>query len=158
MLAASEMIFLTVPFGQALEAVESCTPFLTSNHIVIDVTVPMVFHKGHAEYLEQAGLSGAEVIASQMPQNVALVAAFKTIPAAVLMDMETELNCDVLVCSNVEEASRKVMDLAATIPSLRPINGGPLKTARTLERMTVLAVELNRRYKQKGARFRIEGL
>jgi hypothetical protein len=29
--------------------------------------------------------------------------------------------------------------------------------ARTLERMTVLDVNLNRRYKKKGARFRIEG-
>ena len=35
---------------------------------------------------------------------------------------------------------------------------GPLKTARTLERMTVLAIHLNRHYKKKGARYRIEGL
>jgi NADPH-dependent F420 reductase len=158
MLAPSEMIFLTVPFGQALDAVESCASFFTSNHILIDVTVPMVFYKGHIEYLEQEGLSNAEVIAGHMPHGVPLVAAFKTIPAAVLMDLEMALNCDVLICSDVEEATRKVMDLASTIPSLRPINGGPLKTARTLERMTVLAVELNRRYKRKGARFRIEGI
>ncbi len=158
MLAASEMVFLTVPFRQGPDAVESCAPYFTSNHILIDVTVPMVFHEGHVEYLEQQGLSSAEVIASHIPQNVALAAAFKTIPAAVLMDLKTALNCDVFICSDVEEAARKVMDLAATIPSLRPINGGPLKSARILERMTVFAVELNRRYKKKGARFRIEGI
>ena len=158
MLAASEVIFLTVPFGQALDAVASSAAFFSSNHILIDVTVPMVFHKGHVEYLEQSGLSSAEVIASHVPHGVPLVAAFKTIPAAVLADLQTSLNCDVLICSDNDEATHKVMNLASSIPSLRPINGGPLKTARTLERMTVLAVELNRRYKRKGARFRIEGI
>ncbi len=158
MFASSEMIFLTVPFGQAIDAVENCAAHLTSSHILIDVTVPMVFHQGRIEYLEQEGLSNAEIIASHMPQGIPLVAAFKTIPAAVLLDLETALNCDVLVCSDAEEALRKVMDLASTIPSLRPINGGPLKTARTLERMTVLAAELTRRYRRKGARFRIVGI
>jgi predicted dinucleotide-binding enzyme len=44
------------------------------------------------------------------------------------------------------------------IPSLRALDAGPLRTARTLERMAVLAVDLNRRYRKKGARFRIQGV
>lgn len=158
MLTACKMIFLTVPFGQATDAVASCVSCFTTDHILIDVTVPMAFYEGHVEYLEQNGLSNAEVIATRVPHGVPVVAAFKTIPAAVLASLETKLNCDVFVCSDVEEATRKVMDLASAIPTLRPINAGPLKTARTLERMTLLAVELNRRYKRKGARFRIEGI
>ena len=50
------------------------------------------------------------------------------------------------------------MQAAALIPTLRPIDAGPLQTARTLERMTVLAVNLNLRYKKRNARFRVEGL
>ncbi len=158
MLAESEAVFLTVPFAQALAALENCAPFFTPNHILIDVTVPMAFHAGRVDYLEQGGLSSAEIIANHMPKGVPVVAAFKTVPAAVLADLETPLQCDVFICSDVEEATRRVMDLVSVIPTLRPINCGSLKTARTLERMTVLAVDLNRRYKKKGVRFRIQGL
>jgi predicted dinucleotide-binding enzyme len=50
------------------------------------------------------------------------------------------------------------MAVAELIPTLRPLDAGPLRNARILERMTVLAIHLNRRYKKKHARFRIEGL
>ena len=59
---------------------------------------------------------------------------------------------------DVDEAKRSVIAAATLIPSLRPLDGGPLRMARTLERMTVLAAELNRRYRKKGARFKVEGI
>jgi hypothetical protein len=158
MIAASEIVFLTVPFAQALDAVESCRSLLSPDHTIVDVTVPMVFRKGHAEYEEQQGGSNSELIARHLPDGVPLVAAFKTIPASVLADLEMPLNCDVFVCSDAEQAKQQVMAAASLIPSLRPFDGGPLRTARTLERMAVLAAELNRRYKKNAARYRIEGI
>jgi len=158
MLAASEIILLTVPYGQAVDAIESCRLLLTHNHIIVDVTVPMVFREGHAEFVEQSGLSNAEIIAGHLPDGVPLVTAFKTIPAAILTDLQKTLDCDVFVCGDCETARQKVIQAAAAIPSLRPLDGGPLKNARTLELMTVLAAELNRRYKKKGARYRIVGI
>ncbi|MBZ5494997.1 MAG: NADPH-dependent F420 reductase [Acidobacteriia bacterium] len=158
MLDASEIIFLTVPFAQAVNAVENCGTLLTSRHVIVDVTVPLLFRAGHAEYLEPENGSNSEQIARHLPAGVPLVAAFKTIPAFVLADLETTLNCDVFVCSDSADAKQKVMAAANLIPSLRPLDGGPLRTARTLERMTTLAAELNRHYKKKGARYRIEGI
>jgi NADPH-dependent F420 reductase len=158
MIATSEIVFLTVPFAQAVDAVESCRSLLSPNHIMVDVTVPMVFRKGHAEYEEQEGSSNSELIARHLPDGVPLVAAFKTIPASLLADLETALDCDVLVCSDAEQAKQQVMEAASLIPSLRPLDGGPLRAARTLERMAVLAAELNRRHKRNAARYRIEGI
>jgi predicted dinucleotide-binding enzyme len=44
------------------------------------------------------------------------------------------------------------------IPDLRPVDAGQLSAAGTLERMTALAIGLNRRYKRRGARYRVVGL
>jgi NADPH-dependent F420 reductase len=118
----------------------------------------MVFYGGSAEYIEPGGESNAESIARHLPDGTFLVAAFKTIPAHVLADLDVLLDCDVFVCSDSEPASQAVMAAARLIPSLRPVDGGPLRTARTLERMAVLAVNLNRRYREKRARFRVQGI
>jgi NADPH-dependent F420 reductase len=158
MLDTSKIVFLTVPFEQAVDAVEGCRSLLGSHHILVDVTVPMVFRAGHAVYIEQEGRSNSEIIADHLPDGVPLVAAFKTIPALILADLQQNLNCSLFVCSDTGEAKQTIIEAASLIPSLHPLDGGPLHMARTLERMTVLAAELNRRYKKKGARYRIEGI
>ena len=97
-------------------------------------------------------------IARHVPEDVAVIGAFKTIPAHVLAELGTELHCDVFVCGDLKTARESVMEAAALIPHLRPLDAGPLEMARALERMTFLAISLNRRYKRRGARFRIEGI
>jgi NADPH-dependent F420 reductase len=158
MCRAAEIVFLTVPFARAAEAVDSCRSSLDARHVLVDVTVPLIFRAGHAEYQKLEAESNSENIALHLPENVQLVAAFKTIPAAVLADLTAPLDCDLFVCGDNESAKQKVMAAISMIPSLRSLDAGPLRMARTLERMTVLAAELNRRYEKKGARFRVVGI
>jgi len=158
MLEDSEIVFITVPYAQAVEAVGLYRSMLRRHHILVDVTVPLIFKAGFAEYGRPDVESNAEIIARHLPEDVPLVAAFKTIPASVLSDLHIALNCDVFVCGDVAGAKQSVMAAAALIPSLRPLDCGSLRTARTLERMTVLAAELNRRHRAKGARFRVVGI
>jgi NADPH-dependent F420 reductase len=158
MLAESGIVFLTVPFASAVQAVESVKTEFSGGQILVDVTVPMEFRNGLAEYIEQEAGSNAELVAGHLPEFVRLTAAFKTIPAHVLVELEIELNCDVFVCGDSREARETVMSAVGVIPKLRPLDAGPLRSARTLERMTVLAVNLNRRYKKRGARFHVEGI
>jgi 8-hydroxy-5-deazaflavin:NADPH oxidoreductase len=159
MLACCDLIFLTVPPQQAVAAIQSVHDHFRKGQILIDVTVPMLFRQGRAEYVEQeGGISNSEALAKHLPEGVQLAAAFKTIPAHVLEDNAESLNCNIFVCSDSEEARGAVIELAGILPAVRPLDAGNLITARTLERMTVLAVNLNRKYKKKGARYRIEGL
>jgi NADPH-dependent F420 reductase len=158
MLASSEIVFLTVPFDHAKPALEALRADFPANLVLVDVTVPMQFKAGRVEYLEPEEGSNAELIASLVPEGVQVVAAFKTIPAHILAETDVPLQCDVFVCSDSQDARTKVMAAAGLIPTLRPLDAGPLKNARILERMTVLAVHLNRQYKKKGARYRIEGV
>lgn len=158
MLGVSEMVFLTVPFAHAADALEDHRSQLDTRHIMVDVTVPLAFIGGHIRYEGHENQSNSEIIARHLPEGVPVVAAFKTIPAVILEDLEAPLNCDVIVCSDTERARRDVIEAARMIPSLRPLDGGPLNTARALERMAVLAAELNRRYRRKGARFSVVGI
>jgi NADPH-dependent F420 reductase len=158
MLGDSEFVMLTVPYSQALDAVETCARSLRPGQVLVDVTVPMTFRDGRPEYVDQAGESNSEILARRLPSSVPLVAAFKTIPATILADLQVPLNCDDFVCGDDPEAKKKLISAAALIPSFRPLDAGSLQTARALERMTVLLAGLNRTYKKRGARFRIEGL
>ncbi len=158
MLAESDIVFLTVPFDRAVAALQSSRADFRPGHVLVDVTVPMTFTGGRAEYLEPEGRSNAEMLAADLPQGVELVGAFKTIPAHVLTDLSQPLDCDAFVCGDTRSAREKVMDAIRLIPSIRPLDAGPLSNARILERMTLLAVHLNRRYKSKGARFRVVGV
>jgi hypothetical protein len=156
--ASAEIVFLTVPFDQVLDAVRSIVPATRPGQILVDVTVPLSFQGGKIEYVELPEGSSAERIASILPDGVDLVCAFKELPAHVLGELDTALECDVLVCANCPEARDRVMAAIRLVPTLRPIDAGPLSSARVIERMTLLAALLNRRYKKKGARFRIQGI
>jgi NADPH-dependent F420 reductase len=157
-LSDSDIAFITVPFDQAVNAVESCRADFPSDLVLVDVTVPMRFKDGRAEYVEQERGSNAEMIAAHLPAGVHLVAAFKTIPAHLLAETERPLECDVFVCGESPAAKERVITAVNMIPALRPLDAGPLGNARILERMTVLAAQLNRRYKSRHARYRIVGI
>ena len=85
-------------------------------------------------------------------------AAFKTEPAHLLVEAHEKLDCDVFVASNEKEARARVIEAIPFIEGLRPIDAGTLYSARAIERMTVLAIGINRRYKIKSACYRVMGM
>lgn len=64
---------------------------------------------------------------------------------------------DALVCGDDTLAKRLALELAAKVVTGRALDAGPLTSARALEGMTAVIVNLNRRYKGH-AGFRIVGL
>ena len=64
---------------------------------------------------------------------------------------------DALVCGDDEEAKRLALELAAKVVTGRALDAGPLASARALEGMTAVIVNLNRRYKGH-AGLRVTGL
>ena len=53
---------------------------------------------------------------------------------------------DALVCGDDEHAKAAALELAATLVTGRALDAGPLASARALEGMTAVIVNLNRRY------------
>lgn len=157
-IAGSELVLLTVPFTHAASTLEAHSQDFSGGSILLDITVPVSFEQGRVRYVELAEGSASEHLKARLPESIPLVAAFKTEPAHLLAEIDEPLDCDSFVASDSKEAKARVMDAIGFINGLRPVDAGTLYSARTLERMTVLAIGINRRNKIKSARYRVIGL
>lgn len=156
--ARCDVVILAVPFAHAVESLRGCAEAFRPGALLVDVTLPIAFVGKAPVFTDLPEGSAAEHLRHHLPPQARLVATFKTISAATLVDVERSLDCDEFVCGDAEDARRQAMDLLRALPGLRPIDAGPLEAARALERMTLLAIAINRRYKFYHARFRVIGL
>ena len=72
-------------------------------------------------------------------------------------DLDHEVESDVLLCSDDDEAKRGIGDLIETVEGMRWVDAGPLANARIAEALTPLVISINRSYKVRRAGFRISG-
>ena len=84
-----------------------------------------------------------------------VVAGLHSLAAASLAAGKAE--GDALVCGDDDAAKASALELAAHLVTGRALDAGPLASARALEGMTAVIVNLNRRYRGH-AGLRIEGL
>ena len=157
-IAASDFVLLTIPFAHSASTVDTHRPDFREGSVLIDITVPVSFEHGRVRYLELSEGSASEHLRARLPETIPLVAAFKTEPAHLLAEIDEALDCDSFVASDSKDAKARVMEAIGFIKGLRPVDAGTLYSARTLERMTVLAIGINRRNKIKTARYRVLGL
>ena len=156
--ARSEFVILTVPFEHAASTLETYAHSFAAGTVLIDTTVPVVFEKGRPRYLDLPEGSGSEHLRARLDPAIELVAAFKTIPAHLLSEIDERLDCDDLIAGGTPPVRSQVIEALAFLDGLRPIDAGDLESARVIERMTLLAITLNRRHKVKTARYRIVGV
>jgi NADPH-dependent F420 reductase len=155
---AADILMLTVPFEAQATLLKQLKPAMTDGSILIDATVPLAASVG-GRASRTLGVwqgSAAQQAAELVPKGVSLVAAFHNVSAEML-NGDAPLDCDVIVCSNDADASQLTRELAAKIPGVRPIDGGPLQNARIIEQITALLIGMNIRFKGH-AGIRITGL
>lgn len=157
-IAQSQFVLLTVPFAHAASTLEAHRDDFRDGSILIDITVPVSFEQGRVRYVELPEGSASEHLKARLPEAIPVVAAFKTEPAHLLAEIDDSLDCDSFVASDSKEAKAAVIEAIGFIKGLRAVDAGTLYSARTLERMTVLAIGINRRNKIKTARYRVIGL
>ena len=155
---ASEVNVLTVPFRHAASTIDGLLDAFVPGSLLIDVTVPVSFAAGSVQYLDVPQGSAAQLIREHLPDEVGLAAALKTLPAHRLGRLEVALDCDTFICGDSDDSRRRAMEIFRNLPGLQPVDVGDLHVAGTLERMTVLLININRRYKIHEGRFRVTGL
>ena len=77
--------------------------------------------------------------------------AFHHLPARLLANLDTDMDCDVLVCGDRPEAVAQTEALVATIPGLRPVVAGTLSMAGAIEAFTSVLLNVNVRHKARSA-------
>ena len=157
--AQCDVVVLTVPFAGQAALLKQLKPLWKPGQIVIDTTVPLAASIGGAPS-RMLGVwqgSAAQQTRELVPSTVGVAAAFHNLSAEMLSE-NGPVDCDILVCSDDENAKQIAMELAAKIPGARPINGGKLENARIAESLTALLIGLNARYKVHTAGIRFTGL
>ena len=154
-----EIVVLTVPFSGHAALLKHLKPHWKPGQILIDTTVPLAAAVGGApsRMLSVWQGSAAQQTRELVPTSVAVAAAFHNLSAE-LLQQSGPVDCDILVCSDDDEAKRVASELAAKIPGARALNGGKLENARIVESITALLIGLNVRYKVHTAGVRFTGL
>ncbi len=119
-------MFLAVPFRAQSENLTNLKEALEPGQILVDATVPLAAAvSGKATRLLGVPQgSAAEQAQEMVPDGVTVVSALHTVSAATLGDLDADLDEDVLVTGERKDDKRRVAELIALIPGLRPVNAG----------------------------------
>jgi NADPH-dependent F420 reductase len=150
------IVVLAVPFRNQSENLTNLKPVLSEGQILVDATVPLAAAvSGKATRLLGVPQGSAGEQAQEMaPEGVTVVSALHTVSAHNLGDLSVELGEDIPVCGDSRDAKRRVAELIARVPGLRPVNAGLLEAARLVEGLTPLLIGVNSRNKvHAGIRF-----
>jgi NADPH-dependent F420 reductase len=155
----AEIVILSVPFRSQSETLGNLKHALKAPQLVIDATVPLAAAVG-GKATRTLGVwqgSAAQQAQEMAPEGVRVVSAFHTVSAALLTDLDHQLEEDVLVCGDKREDKAQVSELVDRISGLRAVDCGPLEMARIIEQFTPLLISINVRNKVR-AGIKITGL
>jgi 8-hydroxy-5-deazaflavin:NADPH oxidoreductase len=153
------IVILSVPFRNQSENLANLKSVLQPGQLLVDATVPLAAAFG-GKATRTLGVwqgSAAQQAAEMLPEGVRIVSAFHTVSAALLSDLEHELDEDVLICGDRREDKAELAAVVELIAGLRPVDCGPLEMARIVEQLTPLIISINVRNKVR-AGIRITGL
>jgi 8-hydroxy-5-deazaflavin:NADPH oxidoreductase len=155
----SETVILCVPFRSQSETLTNLKEALRADQLLIDATVPLAAAiSGKATRTLGVWQGSAAQQAQEMaPEGVRVVSAFHTVSAALLTDLDHQLDEDVLVCGDRRADKQQAAALIDQIEGLRAVDCGPLEMARIVEQLTPLLISINVRNKVR-AGIKITGL
>ena len=137
-----DLAVLAVKAEAALDTARDVAAALGSTPL-LSVASAIRFEKGRGMLPDPDGRSLAERVQELVAAPV--VAGLHSIAAANLKDEQPDE--DALVCGDDETAKALALELAGKLVGGRALDAGPLASARALEGLTAVIVNLNRRYK-----------
>ena len=140
----AELTLLTLPYDGLAATLADLREAL-GGRIVVSTVVPTAWEGGEATLLAVPEGSAAEQAAALLPES-RVCGAFHSLSSATLRKIGRALDEDVLVTGDDADARAAVMDLAALLPGVRPVDAGALRNARHTEALTVLLRAVNRHY------------
>jgi hypothetical protein len=141
--AGADLVVLAVKADGALDTARAVATALGSTPL-LSVASAIEFHKGVGMFPDPDALSLAERVQGVVAAPV--VAGLHSIAAANL-DAHTPDDEDALICGDDAGAKELAIEFAGKLVGGRALDAGPLASARALEGMTAVIVNLNRRYK-----------
>jgi len=154
------VVVLTVPLAAQIATLKSLKSNFRPTAILVDATVPLEVAIGGrvSQPLTLFAGSAAQQAAKHTPPGVAVVAAFHTLSAELLAQVDEPIDSDVLICGDSADAKSVVVEMIGMLEGARAIDAGPLENARLIETAAALLISLNIRHKVRHSGLRITGL
>ncbi|HSH00973.1 MAG TPA: NADPH-dependent F420 reductase [Anaerolineae bacterium] len=149
-----EIVVLSVPYSAQTPTLNAVKEAL-HDKILLTVVAPLG-PKAARTWIPPEG-SAAQQAQDLLGDTARVVAAFQTIGAAHLQDLDHVIDCDVLVCGD-KKADRDIAVSLATDAGMRGVHAGSLVNAQVPEALVSMLIAINIRYKIKDAGIRITGL
>lgn len=153
-----EVVIVSLPFEYTISTLKELKEEL-KDKVVVSIGVPLATAIGDKPTritLPPQG-SVAEMVQEYLKDSK-VVSAFHNVCCNVLEDIENPVECDILICGNDKEAKKIVIELAEEIEGVKGIDCGKLEMSKYIEQITPLLIQLNIKYKLKGAGIKITGL
>lgn len=157
--ASCNVLVVAVPFSGLITIYKSISEHLQPDAVVIDATVPVEASVG-GKATHVFGVwegSAAQLGAAFLPKGTTMCAAFHTLSASAVIDLDNPVEGDIPVCGR-KAGKPVVKELVEAIDNLRYVDAGPLENARIVEPITALLIGLNHRYGTDRAGIHITGL
>jgi hypothetical protein len=148
----AEVIVLSVPYAAHKDTLEGVKAAVNGK-VIVDVTVPINPNDFLRVHVPPGGSASQEAQAI-VGDRAKVVTAFQNISATHLKKLDAVIDCDVLVCSDDEDAKHIGLQLVRDT-GMKAWDAGPLANAVVIEGMTVVLLNINKRNKVKGAGIRI---
>lgn len=143
----SEVIIISIPPEYAASTIEGCSDSIT-DQIVVTPVVSMKKEGKTFLYDPPSQGSSAHEILEVLPETAKLVSAYHNLPAKELANIDEDLDYDVVICGDDEEAKEVITKLTEEMKNLRVLDAGPLEVSPMIEAITPLIVSLNVRLKK----------
>jgi NADPH-dependent F420 reductase len=141
----AEVVVLAIPYAGVADLLPQLAPRLAGK-LVIEVINPLVRKDGSFRSADVPAGSAGEEIRDLLPEAM-VVSAFKNESAEELRSLREPLYGDVVVCGDDAAARARVVDLVGRMRNLRAVDAGAMINARSVEALTALLLNLNKRHR-----------
>jgi NADPH-dependent F420 reductase len=143
------VVILAVHAESVIETVKEHAELL-SNKVVVSMANNLVRHGNEFNaVLPPHGSVAAEIQALLWRSHV--VTAFHLVPAAEFANLDRDMESDVVVLGDEDDARDTMMNIVRSIPNLRPLDGGSLRNAVGMETFAAILLTVNVRHKMRAS-------
>ena len=137
---AGEIVILAVPWLGHNSLIRELKEHLMGK-ILVDIVVPLKDGDPKKVEMPPEG-SATEAAQALVGEQTQVIGALHNVSAHTLNDLDTKINCDVLVCGNELSSRKKVMELIERL-DVRAYNAGDAEAARCIEALTAILIRIN---------------
>ena len=143
--AACDLVVVATPWDSAVATVSALRKELAGKTVVSMVNALAREGREMVPIYPARGSMAAQ-LAFALPASK-IVGAFHHLPAAQMQDLDSDLDADVVVFSDDDDARRQIAALVDEMPGMRAVIAGSMSLASAIEAFTAVCISINIRHK-----------